>query len=75
MFWLAVFVVSLLLAVALAPRPEQTPGPVAGQQKTPEAEEGRPIPVLFGTREIKSPQVMWYGDVSTKAIKKKGGKK
>lgn len=36
----------------------------------PTAEVGREIPVLFGTRDIKSPNVVWYGDLKTKAIKK-----
>jgi len=29
----------------------------------PDAEVGTSIPVLFGTRAIKSPFVAWYGDV------------
>ena len=34
----------------------------------PTADEGRPIAVLFGTRRIKGPNVIWYGDIKTDAI-------
>lgn len=36
----------------------------------PTAEEGRPIPVLFGTRRITAPNVVWYGDISSTPIRK-----
>lgn len=36
----------------------------------PIAEEGAPVGVLFGTRRIKGPNVVWYGDLKTQAIKK-----
>ncbi len=38
--------------------------------QAPTAEEGRPIAVLFGTKKIKGPNVVWYGDIKTQAIKK-----
>lgn len=36
---------------------------------------GNSIPVLFGTRDINTPNVTWYGDIATAAVKQKGGKK
>lgn len=39
----------------------------------PTAEIGREIPVLFGTRWIKSPNVVWYGDLMIEAKKEKVG--
>ena len=36
----------------------------------PMAEEGVPIAVLFGTKRIKGPNVVWFGDLKTQAIKK-----
>lgn len=39
----------------------------------PTATEGRPVPVLFGTRLIENPNVVWWGDLRTVAIKSKGG--
>ena len=46
-----------------------------GDIQAPTAEEGREIPVLFGTRDVKGPNVVWYGDFAAVAVKKKGGKK
>jgi len=37
----------------------------------PTAEVGREIPVLFGTRWIKSPNVVWYGNLKIEAKKEK----
>ena len=36
----------------------------------PTAQEGKNIPVLFGTRRISGPNVCWYGDIGTTPIKK-----
>ncbi|MBN2019299.1 MAG: hypothetical protein JW749_03640 [Sedimentisphaerales bacterium] len=36
----------------------------------PTADEGVEVPVLFGTRRIKGPNVVWWGDLKTKAIRK-----
>lgn len=74
--WYAVAVlVSTILSAVLAPKPESAPPPAVGEIDAPVAEEGKPIPVLFGTRVIKSPNCVWWGDVLISAIKKKGGKK
>lgn len=76
MWWyLAVFVVSLVLSYALMPKPQSQPPAGLGEVKAPTAEEGREIPVLFGTRDLKGPNVVWYGHFRAVAIKKKGGKK
>lgn len=66
-------VVSYLLTVALQPKP-QTPKPASiSDFDFPTAEEGRPVPVVFGTVLVTGPNVIWYGDLRTKAIKG-GGK-
>ncbi len=76
MWWLvAVFVVSLAVAIAFAPKPENAKPPGLDEIKAPTAEEGREIPVLFGTKDLRSPNVVWYGDIRLVPIKKKGGKK
>lgn len=69
-------VISLVISFALAKKPQnmQAP-PVMGDIKAPTAEEGREIPVLFGTRDIEAPNVVWYGDLRTTPVKSKGGKK
>jgi hypothetical protein len=70
-----VFIAALVLSYALMPKPQTQPPAGLGDIKAPTAEEGREIPVLFGTRDIESPNVVWYGHLRTVAIKKKGGKK
>lgn len=68
-------VVAYVISYALAPKPQTTPPAGLGDIKAPTAEEGREIPVLFGTCEIRSLNCVWYGDLRTVAVKKKGGKK
>jgi len=76
MWWLvAVFVVSLAVAIAFAPKPQSTPPPGLNEIQAPTAEDGREIPVLFGTRIMLAPNVVWWGHVRLVPIKKKGGKK
>jgi hypothetical protein len=76
MWWMiAVFVVSLAVAFAFQPKPQSTPPPGLNELNVPTAEEGREIPVLFGTRDLLAPNVVWYGDLQLVPIKKKGGKK
>jgi len=73
-WYIAVFIVALVVAFAMAPNAQQQ-SPAIQEVEAPTADEGRAIPVLFGTRDIKGPNVVWYGDVKAVAIKKKGGKK
>lgn len=76
MFWfIAVFVVSLVVAYATMPKPQNAPAPGINELQVPTAEEGREIPVLFGTRDLTAPNVVWWGDLKLVPIKKKGGKK
>lgn len=76
MWWIiAVFIVTLVLAFAFMPKPQTQPGPGKSDVTAPTAEVGREIAVLFGTRDIEGPNVVWYGDVRLKAIKSKSGSK
>lgn len=70
-----IWVVALVVAYAMIPSPETQPPAGLSEIKAPTAEEGREIPVLFGTRDVDSPNIVWYGHLRTKAIKKSGGKK
>ena len=75
MWWYVVyFIVALVIAFAMMPKPESQNAKV-GTIDGPTATEGREIPVLFGTRVIKQANIVWYGDIKTIALKKKGGKK
>lgn len=73
--FVVMLVVSFVLSYALAPKPAQPPKPSLEDFDFPTAEEGRPIPVVFGDVWISGPNILWYGDLDTTAIKAKGGKK
>jgi hypothetical protein len=77
MFWLiaAVFVGALVVSYALTPKPQSAKPAGLGEINVPTAEEGREIPVLFGTRDLSGPNIVWYGDFRTVAVRKSGGKK
>jgi hypothetical protein len=69
--YFVLFVISYLLA----PKPEKLKPAGFDEVRAATAEVGREIPVLFGTRDLEGPNVVWYGHLKTKAIKTKGGKK
>lgn len=78
--WVINLIVSVVLSVIsymLAPKAKTQDATAATLDdfELPTAEEGREIPVIFGTRDISGANVVWYGDLKTEAIKKKGGKK
>lgn len=75
MWHLIIIVVSALISMALAPKPPRPKPAELSDVDAPTAEEGRPIPVVFGMVLIKGPNVVWYGDLAAEPIKKKGGKK
>lgn len=70
-----IWVVALVAAFAMQPKPQTQPPAGLGDIKAPTAEEGREIPVLFGTRNLAGPNIVWYGHLRTVAVRKKGGKK
>lgn len=74
-WYVVAFVVALAVGFAMQPKAQSVPPAGLGDFQVPTAEEGREIPVLFGTREVEGPNVVWYGDFSSVAVKKKGGKK
>lgn len=65
MNFLVQFAIALVLAVAsymLAPKPKQSTSSMARDLESPTTDAGRPLPVVFGTVIVKSPNVLWYGD-------------
>lgn len=66
----AVVAVALVAAAyLLTPKPKNGPDPTKPEINVPIAEIGVKIPVLFGTRDIDSPLVVWYGDVEIRDVK------
>jgi len=72
---LVLLIVSAIVSAMLAPKPEEPKKPSLGDIEVPTADEDRVIPVIFGKVRIKGPNVVWYGDLSTVAIKSSGGGK
>lgn len=72
---IALWIVTTVISYALRPKPPKSKLQPQALGDLPIAEEGREIPVLFGTRDITGPNVVWYGDFSAVAIKSKQGKK
>jgi len=75
--WVQIAITVALMAISayFAPKPQNPKPGGLGDIKVPTASEGKSIPVLFGTRDISDPNVVWYGDLKTVAVKSKGGKK
>lgn len=72
---IGVLIVAAVVAYALAPKPPTPPPPALEDFQVPTAEEGRPVPVVFGEVWITGPNVLWYGDLATDPIRRSGGKK
>lgn len=77
MVWvqIAIWVVTTIISYALRPKPQKPRALGLSDANVPTAEEGREIPVLFGTRDVSGPNVVWYGHLRTKSVKSSGGKK
>lgn len=67
------FIVALILSVALAPKPPDAKPAALDDFEFPVAEEGRPIPVIFGDVIIRGPNVLWYGGLWASQIRKRSG--
>lgn len=73
---LAIGVGLMILGYMLMPKPKQPKPPSTEDLDDPTAEAGRPIPVIFGSMKVKSPNVMWYGDKESRHRRARtGGKK
>lgn len=60
----------------LTPKPKQQQvNPATNIGGVPQASPGKEIPMIYGTVWQNEPQVAWWGDMATQAIKQKGSKK
>lgn len=67
-FMMALMVLSMYLSIKMQKKPEKPTAAGLEDFSFPSAAE-RPIQVLAGTRRISGPNVLWYGDLRTTAIK------
>lgn len=63
------------MASLLAPKTPKPKPAAFGDISVPTAEQGRPIPFVFGEVVITGPNVVWNADFRVAPIRKKGGKK
>lgn len=66
------FIAQVLIMVALQvaayvlmPKPKGPKPAEVQEMENPTADAGTPVPVIFGEIEIRSPNVIWYGDKAT----------
>jgi hypothetical protein len=74
---LIIWVITTVISALLAPRPkvqDAQPGQI-GDKDIPIASQDAPIPVLFGTRVLSQPNVVWWGDVRVVPIRRSSGGK
>jgi hypothetical protein len=66
-------VVSAVLSYVLQPGPPKPPGASALEDfEAPTVDDGRPIPIVFGTVFVRGPNIVWYGSLSHTSRKKEG---
>lgn len=71
MWWfVAALIGSFVISSVMQPQTQSKPPAGIGEVKVPTAEVGREIPVLFGTRDLSGPNVVWYGDLKTTKVRK-----
>ena len=58
---LIVGLVLMVISYLIMPKPKPDDSAIT-EADNPTADAGRPIPVLFGTKTIKSPNCLWFGD-------------
>lgn len=67
MAWFIPLLIGLAFTVIsylITPRPKAPKPEAARDLENPTAEAGRPAAVLFGTKTIRDPNIIWYGDKS-----------
>jgi hypothetical protein len=67
--YLAVAVAVAVVAVVMMPKPPGVAPPSLSEFDIPTAEPGREIPKVWGRRRIKSPNIVWYGDIDYTEVK------
>jgi len=70
---LVLSVVLMVVSELLRPKPdiEDAKASGLGDFNFPTVSEARPVPCVWGLKELKAPNIIWYGDLEVAAIKKK----
>lgn len=73
-FWVSLGIIVFSAAISYfltptPPRPKDQPKPQFEDLEVPTVDASSPIPRVYGTKWVKSANVVWYGDLKTKEIK------
>lgn len=71
LMYLAVMIVSMVVMELLRPKPQGPARPGLEEFTFPTADASRKVPVVWGKPVVSGPNLTWYGDYRTRAIKKK----
>jgi len=74
MFQVVALLINVAIALLFRPKTPDVDPASHDLNSIPTAGADRPIPVAFGTVVIKGANVVWYGDLYMKVLKKKGSK-
>lgn len=72
--YLIVMLIVLIASVALMPKPKSAPPPALGDYQVPTADDGRDVGMIFGTVWIDDPNIINYGQLTTRPIYATSGK-
>lgn len=70
----AILATAIIVSIILRPKPPNQKPPSLDDFQIPTADEGRPIPVIFGRVVSTGPNIVWWGDVAYQPVRTKSGK-
>ena len=66
--YIVLLIISTVLTLVLNPKPKVPKLLPSEIDNVPIATAGKPIPVVFGRRFVRQPNVVWWGDVEAEPI-------
>jgi len=78
MWWaIAALIISVAASYVMRPKPvSSSRSPTTLEDfDVPTAEDGKQMPVIFGTVTLKSSNIVWYGDLDYNEIREESGGK
>lgn len=66
--------ISLVLSIAFAPDIDTPDAATLEDFDVPKVNQGKTLPVIFGTFLMKNVSVFWYGDLRTEPVRTNAGK-
>ena len=73
MYEFFVYLILAIITIAAQKKPPDAKAAGLEELDVPVAEDGRALPVIFGRVRMKAPNVVWYGDMETRRIRKRSG--